>query len=121
MANNHSFFSLLTGLAAGAVLGILFAPDKGWKTRARVRKAAENGFEDLQEETASARETLSSLKDTLFEHGAELKEEARTKIIAQIDRLEKFLRGTEPQQASDPIEDLTEDPEDVDDQAEPEE
>ena len=44
-----SFFSLLAGLVAGAALGILYAPDKGWKTRARVRKAAENGYDDLKE------------------------------------------------------------------------
>ena len=49
MASTKSFFTLLAGLAAGAAFGILYAPDKGWKTRARVKKAAENGYEDLKE------------------------------------------------------------------------
>ena len=49
MASTKSFFSLLAGLAAGAAIGILCAPDKGWKTRARVKKAAANGYEDLKE------------------------------------------------------------------------
>jgi len=47
MASTKSFFSLLAGLAAGAAIGILYAPDKGWKTRARVKKATANGYEDL--------------------------------------------------------------------------
>ena len=69
---------LLTGLAAGALLGIMFAPDKGWKTRARMKKAAENGFEDLKE---SASEFSEKVGDT---------------IVSGLDKLETAIRKEAP-------------------------
>ena len=88
MASTKSFLSILAGLAAGAAIGILYAPDKGWKTRARVKKATANGFEDLKEnlgdlgtkvdeKTAEAKETIKSLRETLRDKGNELKEGTR--------------------------------------------
>ena len=88
MANNNSFFTLVTGLAAGAILGILFAPDKGWKTRARVKRAAENGFEDF-------REDFDEFSGKVGEKTAGVKE----KILEQLDRLEKTIRGEKEPEA----------------------
>jgi gas vesicle protein len=39
----------LAGLAAGVAIGILFAPDKGWKTRKRIRKTVENTVDAVTE------------------------------------------------------------------------
>lgn len=101
-----SFFSLLAGLAAGAALGILYAPDKGWKTRARVRKAAENGYDDLKEnlgevgakidgKAGEARESLKGLRETLREKGSEIKEGTRDLLLRQLERLEDALKQAE--------------------------
>ena len=106
MASTKSFLSILAGLAAGAAIGILYAPDKGWKTRARVKKATANGFEDLKEnlgdlgtkvdeKTAEAKETIKSLRETLRDKGNELKEGTREMLLKQLERLENALKQAE--------------------------
>jgi gas vesicle protein len=106
MASTKSFLSILAGLAAGAAIGILYAPDKGWKTRARVKKAAANGYEDLKEnlgdlgtkvdeKTAEAKETIKNLRETLREKGSEIKEGTRKLLVEQLERLENALKQAE--------------------------
>ena len=106
MASKKSFFSLLAGLAAGAAIGILYAPDKGWKTRARVKKAAENGYDDLKdnlgdlgtkvdEKTAQAKASIKDIRETLREKGAEIKESTRDMLLKQLERLEGALKQAE--------------------------
>ena len=106
MASTKSFFTLLAGLAAGAAIGILYAPDKGWKTRARVKKAAENGYEDLKdnlgdlgtkvdEKTAEAKESIKNIRETLRVKGEEIKEGTRSMLLKQLERLENALKQAE--------------------------
>ena len=106
MASTKSFLSILAGLAAGAAIGMLYAPDKGWKTRARVKKAAANGFEDLKdnlgdlgakvdEKTGEAKETIKNLRETLREKGSEIKESTRELLLKQLERLENALKQAE--------------------------
>ena len=118
MASTKSFLSILAGLAAGAAIGILYAPDKGWKTRARVKKAAANGYEDLKEnlgdlgtkvdeKTAEAKETINNLRDTLREKGSEIKEGTRKLLVEQLERLENALKQAEEaaEEAADAVPD----------------
>ena len=106
MASTKSFFTLLAGLAAGAAFGILYAPDKGWKTRARVKKAAANGYEDLKEnlgdlgnkvdeKAAQAKASLKDIRETLRSKGAEIKEDTRDMLLRQLERLENALKQAE--------------------------
>ena len=123
MASTKSIFSLLAGLAAGAAIGILYAPDKGWKTRARVKKATANGYEDLKEnlgefgakvdvKTKEAKESIKNLRETLREKGSEIKESTRDLLVKQLERLENALKQAE----AEAEEAVAEEPE-VDEQA----
>jgi len=57
---------LLAGLAAGAVLGILFAPEKGTETR---RKIAEKGEDYVDEIKKMMNEQTKLLKSILEKSG----------------------------------------------------
>ncbi|TAE31988.1 MAG: YtxH domain-containing protein [Cytophagales bacterium] len=49
---------ILIGLAAGVVLGVLLAPDKGKSTRKRISNDADSFFKDLQDQLQSGIETI---------------------------------------------------------------
>ncbi len=87
--------ALLAGAAAGVALGVLFAPEKGEVTRAKIKDFAEDTAHDIHVRARHARREMNELKKTLAEQGAELKEDARDKILEQLQKLEKALARAE--------------------------
>jgi gas vesicle protein len=49
MSSGKVFLGLLAGVAAGALLGVLLAPDKGSVTRKRISRKGEAFAEDIKE------------------------------------------------------------------------
>jgi gas vesicle protein len=56
--NKKLIGGLLFGAAVGAVLGILFAPDKGAETRKKMGKKAEDLGDELKNKYSEAKEAL---------------------------------------------------------------
>lgn len=48
MSSGKTVLGLLAGVAAGATLGILFAPDKGTETRKKISKVGEDYLNNLK-------------------------------------------------------------------------
>jgi gas vesicle protein len=63
--NSKVFVALLVGLAAGAALGVLFAPDKGNETREKLAESLKNLGESIKETASAEIDNLMGLKDKI--------------------------------------------------------
>lgn len=61
--NTKVVVALLAGLAAGAALGILFAPDAGTETRDKLSESLKNLGDSIKETAAAEIDNLTSMKD----------------------------------------------------------
>lgn len=59
MSNRKIIISALAGLAIGGIIGILFAPEKGSRTRRRIIDKSEDYVDDLKEKL---KDTLDNMK-----------------------------------------------------------
>ncbi|HEY8928286.1 MAG TPA: YtxH domain-containing protein [Mucilaginibacter sp.] len=66
--NSKVVAALLVGLAAGAALGILFAPDKGNETRDKLAESLKNLGESIKETASAEIENLMNFKDKVVDN-----------------------------------------------------
>lgn len=63
--NTKTLVALLAGLAAGAALGILFAPEKGTETRDKLTDALKNLGDSIKDRAAEEIDHLAELRDKM--------------------------------------------------------
>ncbi len=61
--NSKTVVALLAGLAAGAALGILFAPDKGDETRDKLSQSLKDLSDTVKDMAASELDSLNNFKE----------------------------------------------------------
>jgi gas vesicle protein len=66
--NTKVFAALLVGLAAGAALGILFAPDKGNETRDKLSESLKSLGDSIKETASKEINNLLDLKDKVVDN-----------------------------------------------------
>jgi len=66
--NTKVVIALLAGLAAGAALGLLFAPEKGSETRDKLTESLKTLSDSIKETAAAEIDNLVGLKDKIVDN-----------------------------------------------------
>ncbi len=86
MSSGKVLLGLLAGVAAGAMLGVLLAPDKGSSTRRKISKKADEYVDGLTEK-------FNEFLDTISEKYDEVKEGAEN-VISKVETVKKDSKVT---------------------------
>lgn len=78
MSTGKVLLGVLAGVAIGATLGILFAPDKGWNTRKRISKKGEDLIEDLKEKFDEFLDSVTVKADEVKNDIADFSEKSKS-------------------------------------------
>lgn len=108
MSNGKVFWGIVTAAAAGAIIGLLFAPDEGGKTRKKIKKSANDWATDmldqLEKGKVSAQEVIEKGKVSAQEvsakikaNGEHLKEELVGAVEGALDSAKTAINKNKPQ------------------------
>ncbi len=71
---------IVAGVAVGALLGVLFAPDKGSKTRKKIKNKTSEAKKNLKDEFDNFLDTASKKYNSIVDKGEDMLEKEKEKI-----------------------------------------
>ncbi len=76
MSNSKVFWSILMAAAAGAAIGMLFAPEDGDNTRKKIKKSANDWASEALDALEKGKGKVQDATDRLIKTGSSLKDDA---------------------------------------------
>ena len=92
-SNSKVVLGIVTAAAAGAVIGMLFAPEKGTELRGKVRDTANGLASDLLDSIQRGRDQYANVVDDVEDKAKELKSKAVGKVAEVKDRVENEVEN----------------------------
>ena len=92
-STTNVLLGFVAGAAAGTITGVLFAPEKGTKTRKKIKKKVKRTQEDLKDNIS---ESVSDLKDYITSFVEDVKvrfETLEAQMEEQAEEAEKSVTG----------------------------
>lgn len=82
MSTTKVLLGVLGGVAAGALMGVLFAPTEGTKTRKKIATIANDGSDALKNKFDSVLDTINKKYENIWDKEKELIAQGEAKLNA---------------------------------------
>ena len=80
MSAGKMLLGIMAGAAAGAVLGILFAPDKGTETRRKIAEKSDDYVNDMKNKFNGLMDTLSKKMEDVQNKANDMANKAKSNV-----------------------------------------
>ncbi len=100
MSNNKVFWGIVTAAAAGAIIGLLFAPEDGEKTRKKIKRSANDWASDMLDQIEKGKVKAQDVGSRIKSNGEHLKEEIIGAVEGTIESAKTALHRSKPEQHS---------------------